>query len=568
MNNQDDKAKNPVNIKDKPGKKSISNRSEANKPAESAQKSTGKPTKETENIGVSVKPKDSGRGSQGIKIIALVLLSCGFMLLFYLWGRQSVVQVAPEQPKEEIDLSKRICEFENCHLVLKSFPYKVYQDVKAGYVYDQVNDYSYALPEGAQAKYFVKFNDINIGLELKKDDKLALYSLATKEIIIPYGHYIGFNIKEITGSFILFTSQDKAFLFNQESQEAIFLAGNIIELSLCWDKETLVGVFLGTNENKKSFYSLADKALVFPFGTYYYLAYAGGNYLEFGYEIAEEDYLFDRYGIYDIVKKKEIVKNIDSIECSKQTCTLYDYSNNNIIDVFDFRKGEMLLKNRKYRNDAEVKKMLAILQIFSVDYFGDKKITDFNTLDNQAKLQMIYHYLLPEDCDFEKGVKSNVFRNNFQKIFGKDVDYQDGDVLCGACGGILLSYNKKNEKYYYVDHYEENDCDEGKSYDLCFYKEIAAVKQQDDLYELEIYMLFNDDGWDEKDGSRGVVWGDLDYKNVLFRTYYDLGFEGDAIVHYLANFNEYKKKSSQFKYTFRKEGKDFILVAYEYVAAK
>ncbi len=203
---------------------------------------------------------------------------------------------------------------------------------------------------------------------------------------------------------------------------------------------------------------------------------------------------------------------------------------------------------------------LNIIKNYKLEYMdrNNSSIDEMNKLNNNFKLQLALNAI---DSTNEDDVKSYL-----TTVFGNDITIEFADVTDGE----NLIYKYEDSKFNFNDEYNN------KSYVTSDYLTVTDFKNNADIYELTVTKIFyNIQDGNLKNGFFGSYDAALlsknnDYNldNAIFTLELTENFEENKKLleeYYNEHKDELKDKLTEYKYTFKKQDKNYILIKYEII---
>ena len=502
-----------------------------------------------EKVEESALAKKSHQKGDLVAISGIVLIVLVIAAMFITFPpKQEVIEEKEESPiDEKIVDEKQIlkgydfyieCQFSRCSIVKSNSDYVYYIDGEASFLFDIKNskvEAEFEIVDNAEF-YFVDTgtNDdremTGVGLILRKNKTVAFYSFSKKNLTIPFGKYDDLEADSERYGISTFKNCDYILAIKNE------------------DGKRKLGIV-----NFKS-----GKELI-PCNNDSFEIYSPGLIIMIN-RINEEKSLM---GVFDQKTGKELIPVIhEAVWCGKYACGLYN--SNRPYQIYDLSKKKMFDIPDAYQSDKEVAPIRSIVDILGAFNFGTDAISDMNDLPNKLKLQLAFSFYDYREEYVEHGMKAGVIEEGFRKLFGLSVSFTHGNIPCFTLNHNALDYDKKKNYYYFGEYHAHGG---GGFYNL--YDVVIDYQVTEDYHEITVKRLYT---VGDDDGFVSGFYGDYQKRVKLFndKVVTDDWDEAvnppDAIWYYLKNFSSYKNKSPAYKYIFRKEGKQYFLVGYEYIA--
>ena len=225
-------------------------------------------------------------------------------------------------------------------------------------------------------------------------------------------------------------------------------------------------------------------------------------------------------------------------------------------------------KTTETRNvtETELKEIYKILDKVQGVSLGIKKISNFNAVDNNLKLN------IANFNNHEEPFMKKTWEDELKKIFGSNVILSDDSYYCdikhGEDSEILYNYDETTGKYILNENHVGHG---GDGYPMTLNYSLIDSKVVNDTFEISLHKLILIN-WI---GEYGIYGEEIIARNnELFplTDFIDEDFmtidEQAVLKHYLENYDAYKLKSATYKYTFKKQNDKFILTGYDYIPVK
>lgn len=160
------------------------------------------------------------------------------------------------------------------------------------------------------------------------------------------------------------------------------------------------------------------------------------------------------------------------------------------------------------------------------------------------------------DC---KNVSGKAVDDYLTTVFNKKIQLQD--VQCFMNDGALYSYDSNLDRFVYNDSHPAHDLLNTSS----LYTKVNSIKKKSGKYVLVLNKLYYNEGKSEYISS-----DPLGINKVYNFSDYDMPSDSGNVIDmtklttdYNNEFNKIKNKGTRYQYTFKKDGKKYILEKYE-----
>lgn len=229
-----------------------------------------------------------------------------------------------------------------------------------------------------------------------------------------------------------------------------------------------------------------------------------------------------------------------------------------ILSIFLIFNIIKLFTNSSKKEKMSEEYFLNIIKEYKLEYIdrNNSSIDNMNELPNNFKLQLALNSIESTDEEDVKKYLTN--------IFGSDANIEFADVT----DGDVIVYKYENHKFNLNSEYNN------KSFVSSDYIDIVDFKDSDDIYELTLTKVFyNMQDGNLKNGFFGSYENALlsknnDYNldNALFTLELTENLDDNKKLvgnYYNDHKDELKEKLTKYKYTFKKQEKNYILIKYE-----
>lgn len=184
-----------------------------------------------------------------------------------------------------------------------------------------------------------------------------------------------------------------------------------------------------------------------------------------------------------------------------------------------------------------------IINIPSINKY-ENKITDFNTIDNMDKLNMVIEYITnkenknPYNSFIDKNVTPEFITNEvFAKIFKNKITFENENFYCYSDDNCLMNYDSSNNKYTY------NPIGVGYDTKKLYYSKLIDFKNNNNKYELTYIHLF--DGLSEGGFNGDSLYTKYNFDYINDTPYIDNSseYENDRF----SNIGSYSEKIEQLE---------------------
>ncbi|HOO67849.1 MAG TPA: hypothetical protein PLC53_00560 [Bacilli bacterium] len=198
----------------------------------------------------------------------------------------------------------------------------------------------------------------------------------------------------------------------------------------------------------------------------------------------------------------------------------------------------------------------------------EESISDFNSLENEDKIEIAYNSIVDEVEDpYEEGISIDLFNNYFENTYYEDINWDKDDIYCPICGEVLFYYDSVTDSYIY----NEDHLGHGGYVVENYFSKIINIENDGDLYkvtEVKLWLYFYDvgpstltEGYDTYFNAKNEVY-------PLFILENDDYLE-DNLYYYLLeeitnNFDKYKNNMATYIYTFKKANDEYLLVTFDF----
>ena len=163
------------------------------------------------------------------------------------------------------------------------------------------------------------------------------------------------------------------------------------------------------------------------------------------------------------------------------------------------------------------------------------------------------------DC---KNVSASVVIDYIKDVFDKDIELND--IECSLGDGVLYKY--ENDRFIYDDNHPVHDLFNTHP----IYTKINSIKKKNGKYVLVLNKLYYNTG-----KSEYITSDALGINKIYTFSDYDIPSENGNVIDmtklitdYDNEFDKLKNKGTQYRYTFSKSSKNYILEKYEIIDLK
>lgn len=160
------------------------------------------------------------------------------------------------------------------------------------------------------------------------------------------------------------------------------------------------------------------------------------------------------------------------------------------------------------------------------------------------------------DC---KNVSASVVSDYIKNVFDKNIELKD--IECSFGDGVLYKY--ENGRFVYDDNHPEHDLFNTRP----IYTKVNNIKKKNGKYVLVLNKLYYSAG-----KSEYITSDALGINKIYNFSNYDIPSENGNVIDmtklitdYDNEFDKLKNRGNQYRYTFSKNGKNYILEKYEIV---
>ncbi len=159
------------------------------------------------------------------------------------------------------------------------------------------------------------------------------------------------------------------------------------------------------------------------------------------------------------------------------------------------------------------------------------------------------------DC---KNVSGDSVQDYLKTIFDKEIQLQD--IQCYLSDGVLYSYDSNSDRFIYNDSHPAHE----PLNTTALYTKVNSIKKKNEKYILVLNKLYYNPGKSEYISS-----DPFGINKVYNFSDYDMPSDNGAVIDmtklisdYDNQFNRIKDKETRYEYTFRRDGKKYILEKY------